>query len=87
MFWKDVTTGGAGQERRLVFDKAADRLDAASLDRMAQLSVERGRLGSFVPPMRSAESRSPEYDADIDARRKSLWPKVSRSRLGEMQNS
>ena len=54
-YWKDVTAGVAGDERRLVFDKAADRLDAASLDRMAQLSVERGRLGSFVPPMRTGE--------------------------------
>src|SRR3954471_1626429 len=53
IYWKDVSKGIPGNERRLVFDKAADRLDAASLDRMAQLSVERGRLGSFVPPMRS----------------------------------
>lgn len=55
IFWKSVTAGVKGEERRLVFDKATDRLDEASLDRMAQLSVERGRLGSFVPPMRSGE--------------------------------
>ena len=55
LFWKDVTAGAAGDERRLKFDKVADRLDATSIDRMAQLSVERGKLGSFVPPMRSGE--------------------------------
>ena len=55
MFWKDVSAGAPGDERRLTFDKVADKLDAASIDRMAQLSVERGKLGSFVPPMRSGE--------------------------------
>ncbi len=55
MFWKDVSAGAPGDERRLAFDKVADKLDAASIDRMAQLSVERGKLGSFVPPMRSGE--------------------------------
>ena len=48
-----------GDERRLKFDKAADKLDAASMDKMAQLSVERGKLGSFVPPMRSGEPAHP----------------------------
>ena len=56
LFWKDVTQGRAGDERRLLFDKACDRLNAASMDRMASLSVERGRLGSFVPPMRMGET-------------------------------
>lgn len=54
-YWKSVDQGASGEERRLVFDKAVDRLDAASLDRLAQLAVERGRLGSFVPPMRTGE--------------------------------
>jgi Domain of unknown function (DUF4365) len=54
-FWKSVDQGVAGEERRLLFDKAADRLDAAALDRLAQLAVDRGRLGSFVPPMRTGE--------------------------------
>lgn len=54
-YWKDVTAGAPGEERRLVFDKVLDRLDAGAVDRIAQLSVERGRLGSFVPPMRSGE--------------------------------
>lgn len=55
LYWKDVSAGVPGDERRLKFDKLADKLDAASIDRMAQLSVERGKLGSFVPPMRSGE--------------------------------
>ncbi len=55
LYWKDVSVGVPGDERRLKFDKAADKLDAASMDKMAQLSVERGKLGSFVPPMRSGE--------------------------------
>ena len=55
MSWKDVSAGVPGDERRIKFDKLADKLDAASIDRMAQLSVERGKLGSFVLPMRSGE--------------------------------
>jgi hypothetical protein len=55
LYWKDVSVGVPGDERRLKFDKVADKLDAASMDKMAQLSVERGKLGSFVPPMRSGE--------------------------------
>ena len=47
--------GVPGDERRLKFDKLADNLGAASIDRMAQVSIERGKLGSFVPPMRSGE--------------------------------
>ena len=54
-FWKSVDQGVSGEERRLVFDKKNDRLDAASLDRLAQLAVERGKLGSFVPPMQTGE--------------------------------
>lgn len=55
MYWKDVTTGAPGDERRLKFDKTADRLHGGSIDQLAQLAVERGKLGSFVPPMRSGE--------------------------------
>lgn len=55
IYWKDVSTGAPGDERRLTFDKVADRLDGTSVDRLAHLAVERGKLGSFVPPMRSGE--------------------------------
>lgn len=54
-YWKSVDEGASGEERRLIFDKVFDRLDANSLDRLAQLAVDRGRLGSFVPPMRTGE--------------------------------
>jgi len=54
-FWKNVGDGVADEERRLVFGKAADKLDETAMDRIASLAVERGRLGSFVPPMRSGE--------------------------------
>jgi hypothetical protein len=55
MYCKDVSTGAPGDERRLKFDKTADRLHGGSIDRLVQLAVERGKLGSFVPPMRSGE--------------------------------
>ncbi len=54
-YWKSVADCMTGNERKLHFDKVLDRLDAASMDRMATLSVERGRLGTFVPPMRTGE--------------------------------
>lgn len=54
-YWKSVADCMSGNDRKLRFDKIADRLDASSMDRMAALSVERGRLGTFVPPMRTGE--------------------------------
>ncbi len=54
-YWKDVTASVTGEERRLVFDKTTDCLDTASLDRLAALSVKRGELGTYVPPMRTGE--------------------------------
>lgn len=54
-FWKSVTDCLGCGERRLAFDKATDRLDESAMDRLAMLAVERGRLGSFVPPMRKGE--------------------------------
>lgn len=45
----------SGEERRLGFDKAIDSLDGASLDRLAALSVKRGQLGTYIPPMRTGE--------------------------------
>lgn len=54
-YWKDVTDCAPSEERRLLIDKVADRLDPDSIDRLAALSVKRGRLGSHVPPMRKGE--------------------------------
>ena len=55
LYWKSFADSVPGEERKLRFDKVADRLDASSLDRLAALAVERGRLGTFVPPMRLGE--------------------------------
>ena len=54
-FWKSVADCVPGQERRLRFEKSLDRLEASAIDRMAHLAVERGRLGAFVPPLRTGE--------------------------------
>lgn len=54
-YWKDVTDCVPGEERRLLFDKAIDRLDDGSIDRLAAISVKRGHLGTHVPPMRKGE--------------------------------
>lgn len=54
-YWKDVADCVAGNERLLEFDKAVDRLDEGAMDRLAALSVRRGRMGVFVPPMRTGE--------------------------------
>ena len=51
MFWKPVETGVDGESRRLLFDKTADIYNAAAADRIASLCVEKGQLGTFVPPM------------------------------------
>lgn len=55
-FWKNVADTKPGDDNRLVFDKAADLLDSASITRMAGLAVQKGRLGAFVPPMRGGEA-------------------------------
>jgi hypothetical protein len=51
MYWKPVDASEPTQPRRLRFDKAADVFDRGAADRIVALTIERGRLGSFVPPM------------------------------------
>jgi len=51
MFWTRADAGELAQPRRLHLDKAADVFDRSAADRIAALTIERGRLGSFVPPM------------------------------------
>ena len=51
MFWKPVASGIAGEARRLVFDKKADGYNSAAADRIGSLCVEKGQLGTYVPPM------------------------------------
>ena len=55
MYWKPVDAGTDKEQRRLRFDKAADRFGKAAADRIAALCIDRDRLGSFVPPMQSGE--------------------------------
>lgn len=54
-YWKSVTEGSAGEERRLAFSKSDDVFDLSAMNRIAALAVERGRHGSYVPPMLSGE--------------------------------
>jgi len=55
MYWKSVEAGLSGEPRRRKFDKTTDRFDLEAADRIASLCIERDRLGSYVPPMRSGE--------------------------------
>lgn len=55
LFWKDVSEVTGEDERRLVFDKVADRLDAVAMDRLAAVAMRNGRLGVHIPPMRTDE--------------------------------
>lgn len=43
LYWRDVETGAIGDERRLKFEKVRDRLDSASIERLASMAVRRGR--------------------------------------------
>lgn len=55
LFWKDVSEVVGEDERRLIFDKVADRLDASAMDRLAAVAMRNGRLGVHLPPMRTDE--------------------------------
>lgn len=55
LYWKSVAATVPGEERRLIFDKAEDKMDAAAMDRLAAVAIEKGRLGAFIPPMRTGE--------------------------------
>lgn len=55
IYWKSVDAGQSDEPRRLRFDKNTDRFDRDAADQIAALCVERDRLGSYVPPMRSGE--------------------------------
>jgi hypothetical protein len=55
MFWKPVDCGRKGEPRRLIFDKAKDVFDVSAADAVAALTIEKDRLGSYVPPMMSGD--------------------------------
>lgn len=55
-FWKDVTDAISGDERRLRFDKEADRFNGSCSDRLGALTVDRRTPGVFVPPLNDGET-------------------------------
>lgn len=56
MYWKSVDAGNAAEPRRLHFDKTQDKFDRSAADRIAQLCIDRDKLGSYVPPMQTGEA-------------------------------
>ncbi len=54
-YWKDVTDGVKGEERRLSFDKKADVFDARSADRLGALTIDRRTQGAYLPPLNLGE--------------------------------
>jgi hypothetical protein len=51
-----VTDAVAGEERRLKFDKNADRFDVNCADHLGSLTIDRRTPGVFVPPLNQGET-------------------------------
>ncbi|MEZ5901258.1 MAG: DUF4365 domain-containing protein [Hyphomicrobiaceae bacterium] len=54
-YWKDVTDGVKGEERRLYFDKAADVFDPRCADLLGALTIDRRTQGVYLPPLNLGE--------------------------------
>lgn len=54
-FWKSISDHVPGEERRLRFDKAADRLMQSSVDAIANLMIDQASPGVWIPPLNSGE--------------------------------
>lgn len=54
-YWQDVGKASGLQDRRLVFDKARDRLDEAAKNRLAALTVPIAGFGHYIPPLGGGE--------------------------------
>jgi len=54
-FWKEVTGGTKGEDRKLQFDKQRDILDSNAVDRLAALTVPKAGFGYYVPPLGGGE--------------------------------
>jgi hypothetical protein len=54
-YWKNVTDGVKGEERRLSFDKKTDVFDARSADRLGALTIDRRTQGVYLPPLNLGE--------------------------------
>ena len=55
-FWKQVTDGIPGNERRLRFCKTSDAFDNNCADRLGALTIDRHTPGVFVPPLNFGET-------------------------------
>lgn len=55
-YWKDVSEGSHGDERRLKFDKNEDVFDINCADRLAAMTIDRRTPGVYVPPLNMGES-------------------------------
>jgi hypothetical protein len=54
-FWKEVAVDPARENRRLIFDKQCDVLDATAVNRLAALTVPKVGFGYYVPPLGGGE--------------------------------
>jgi hypothetical protein len=54
-YWKEVLRGTGHGERRLIFDKKSDTLDAGAVDRLAALTIPKTGFGYYVPPLGGGE--------------------------------
>mgnify|MGYP002780867015 CR=1 FL=1 len=54
-YWKPIPSDLGDGERRLQFDKQADRLDSKAVDRLADLTVPKAGFGYYVPPLGGGE--------------------------------
>jgi len=48
-FWKEISGGAKGDDRKLRFDKQRDVLDASAVDALAALTVPKTGFGYYVP--------------------------------------
>lgn len=54
-YWKEIPNAFSVDERKLVFDKAADFLNHQAADSIAQLTVPKAGHGYYVPPLGGGE--------------------------------
>ncbi|MBF9052045.1 DUF4365 domain-containing protein [Roseobacter sp. HKCCD9010] len=55
-FWKPFSDHVPGEERRLRFNKAEDRLTRSSVDAIAGLMVDQASPGVWIPPLNTGET-------------------------------
>lgn len=55
-YWKDVSAGVQGDERRLKFDKREDTFGPSCADKLAALTIDRRTPGVYVPPFNMGET-------------------------------